>query len=87
MISMDEHLSIPVTWIKMDIEGFELEALKGAKKTIQKNRPKLAICLYHCAKDIYEIALWLHDVVPEYRFKVGQHCRSRFDFCLYADIY
>lgn len=42
-------------FIKMDIEGAELDALKGAEKTIRKFRPKLAICSYHGVDDFRSI--------------------------------
>ncbi len=59
-----------VTFIKMDIEGSELEALRGAKQTIRECKPRLAICLYHKPEDIVEIPLWLAATVPEYKFYI-----------------
>lgn len=85
--SLDEDIEDAITWIKMDIEGYELSALKGARKLIQEYHPKLAICLYHKVQDIYEIPLYLHEIVPEYRFKLSQHFRGHYDFILYADTY
>jgi len=58
-----------VSLIKMDIEGYELKALKGAKKTIQKYKPVLIISAYHKKEDILEIPYYLKKLVPEYKFK------------------
>ena len=57
-----------ITMIKMDVEGAELESLKGARKTIQRDKPKLAICIYHKPEDMTEIPLYIKELVPEYRF-------------------
>lgn len=62
-----------ITFIKMDIEGFELDALKGAEKTIKKYKPKLAISVYHNSSDLYEIPLYLKLIVPEYKFFLRHH--------------
>ena len=65
-----------VTLIKMDIEGSEMEALKGAKETIRRDKPKLAICIYHSNEDMLNIAEWIHALVPEYKLYVRHHGRE-----------
>jgi FkbM family methyltransferase len=66
--SIDEEFSEEaVTIIKMDIEGAELEALRGAEKTIKKNRPKLIISAYHKRDDLFEIPLIINKMVPDYK--------------------
>lgn len=60
------------TFIKMDIEGAEQEALKGARRIICEKRPKLAICVYHKPDDLYEIMRILHELQPDYRFILRQ---------------
>jgi FkbM family methyltransferase len=52
--------------IKLDIEGAELAALRGASATIRKHKPELAICVYHKDNDIYEIPDYIKSIVPEY---------------------
>ena len=53
----------------MDIEGYELFAIKGAQKTIKKFKPTLIICLYHKGQDFFEIPKLLKQFVPEYKFR------------------
>ena len=73
-----------VTFIKMDIEGSELEALKGAQQTIQRDRPKLAICIYHKPEDMTDIPLYIKSLVPEYRLYVRHHSNRCSETVLYA---
>jgi FkbM family methyltransferase len=63
-----------VSFIKMDIEGAELNALKGAEKTIIRDKPKLAICIYHSNEDMVNIAEYIHNLIPEYNLQVRHHC-------------
>ena len=57
-----------IDFIKIDIEGSELSALKGSREVIKRFRPKMAICIYHLHYDMHAIILWLRDVCPWYRF-------------------
>ena len=72
------------TFIKMDVEGSELNALQGAKQTIIRNKPKLAICIYHRHRDFIEIPNWIHTLVPEYKLYVRHHSFSVNETVLYA---
>ena len=56
------------TFIKMDIEGAEVNAIKGAKNTLMKYKPKLAISIYHKWSHRWEIPLMLKEIVPDYKF-------------------
>ena len=72
------------TFIKLDVEGAELEALKGATATIRRNRPKLAVCVYHKPEDLFEIPLFIKELAPEYRFYLRQHQPVTCELVLYA---
>ncbi|QDR81952.1 FkbM family methyltransferase [Sporomusa termitida] len=56
------------TFIKMDIEGAEYEALLGAKGTIQKVHPKLAICVYHKTEHFWMIPELIKEFDSSYTF-------------------
>lgn len=72
------------TFIKMDIEGSELEALKGAEKTILKWHPLLAISLYHKLEDIVTIPSYIKSIVPEYKLYIRNYHEEYTETVLYA---
>lgn len=81
-----DHLAPDATFIKLDVEGAELYALKGAVETIRRNRPKLAVCVYHKPGDLFEIPLFIKSLVPEYRLYLRQHQPVACETVLYAVI-
>ena len=85
LASIDSELvGVPVTFIKMDVEGAELKSLMGAKNTIIKNHPRLAICVYHKPEDIYEIPGYILSLVPEYKFYLRHYASNQWETVLYA---
>lgn len=62
-----------VTFIKMDIEGAEMDALHGAKAIIAEKHPKLAICVYHKTSDFWNVPLFVKAVYPKYRLRLRHH--------------
>lgn len=72
------------TYIKMDIEGSELEALKGGENTIRKFKPRLAICLYHKPEDIYTIPVYIKKLNPLYKFYIRHYSNFTDETVLYA---
>lgn len=72
------------TLIKMDIEGAELAALRGAEQTLCRYRPELAIAVYHEPGHLWEIALWLAKLDLGYRMYLRGHGQSGYDLVLYC---
>ncbi len=73
-----------VTFIKMDIEGSELKALKGMEKTIKRCKPKLAICIYHKIEDLWQLPLYINQLVPEYKLYIRNYTTYLDEIVLYA---
>lgn len=72
------------TFIKMDIEGAELEALKGAKETIIANTPQMAICVYHTLSHLWKILLLIKDYYSGYTFYLKNYNYMGMETVLYA---
>ncbi len=70
------HLA-KVDFIKMDIEGAETKAVVGAKNTIARYRPRMALCIYHVEGDDTMVPKLVHDAVPDYH--VSQTCLCTLD--------
>ncbi len=73
-----------ITYIKADIESYEYRMLLGAKKTIKECHPRMAICIYHNAVDMYSIPLLIHEIDDSYKFAVRHHSYSLAETVLYA---
>lgn len=72
------------TLIKMDIEGSELEALKGCKRMIASTQPNLAVSVYHEPDHLWRVPLLISKLAPGYRFYLRSHGANGYDTVLYA---
>jgi FkbM family methyltransferase len=73
----------PPDFIKMDIEGAELEALKGAAHLLRRG-PSLAICLYHVQDHLWSIPRFIHAALPEHQLQLRYHGTDAWELVLYA---
>lgn len=80
IVDLDEK----VTFIKMDVEGAELESLKGAYNIIRKNIPKLAISIYHKPEDLFEIPVLIKSIYKGYKLYLRHHSNGMEETVLYA---
>jgi FkbM family methyltransferase len=82
---LDEILGkVAATYIKMDIEGAELDALMGARKIIQRDSPLLAISAYHRFDHLWRVPLLIQSLSGHYRYYLKAHSQEGWDLVCYA---
>jgi FkbM family methyltransferase len=85
VVALDDVLqNFAPDFLKMDIEGAEYSALRGARRIIEKHRPALAICVYHRPEDLWRIPLLINEWNCGYEFFLRAHQFNGFDWVLYA---
>lgn len=76
VVALDECLKDkPVTLIKMDIEGAEMNALRGCSGIVKTQRPKMAICVYHRIEDMWLVPLYLRELNDNYEIYIRHHAK------------
>jgi FkbM family methyltransferase len=84
MVRLDSALPDGATFLKLDVEGHELAALRGAERTIREWKPRIAVCVYHRDDDLLTIPAYLRSLNPDYRIGL-RHCNQvRFDTICFA---
>ncbi len=84
-VPLDDVVETPApTYIKMDIEGAEIDTLLGASRIIRHHAPVLAICCYHRQDHLWKIPLLIHSLNPGYRFFLRPHDLEMWDLVCYA---
>jgi FkbM family methyltransferase len=85
VVGLDEVLhGDRVSLLKMNIEGAELEALEGARESIQRWAPTLAISAYHRPSDLWQVPAFARSLRPDYRLYFRQHDGGVIETVLYA---
>lgn len=84
-VALDQALpGFAPSYIKMDIEGAESQALRGGQALIAAHRPRLAISVYHRPRDLWELMLQVDRMGLDYQFHLRSHAFNSFETVLYA---
>lgn len=70
IIPLDEEHIDNIGLIKLDTEGFETKIVRGAKEVIQRDKPVLAVAIYHTPQDFFELKDLILSFNPEYKFMI-----------------
>lgn len=81
---IDAVIPVLPTMIKMDIEGAETDALLGAKETIGRSHPKLAIAVYHKSPDLWALPKLIRDLDASYRLFLRHYSSTGLETVAYA---
>ncbi len=81
---IDNIIKEDITFLKLDIEGAEIEAIQGAKNHIINDKPKMAICIYHKPMHIWRILLEINEIRNDYKFLIRHYTNSPFETVLYC---
>jgi FkbM family methyltransferase len=74
----------PPTVIKMDIEGMELDALRGATETLVRDQPVLAIAAYHYCEHLWQIPILIKSIAPSYDIMLRRYAEECWETVFYA---
>ena len=81
--TIDNLIDDKIDFIKLDIEGAEQDTIEGAKNTIKKYHPILAICIYHKAEDWYNIPHKVLNINPNYKIYLRHYMEGIFETVMY----
>jgi FkbM family methyltransferase len=72
------------TFLKMDVEGAELDALTGGQSLLRRTHPMIAIATYHRQDHLWKVPLAVNDLWSQYDFYLRPHNEEGWDLILYA---
>jgi FkbM family methyltransferase len=73
-----------IDFLKIDIEGADLDVLEGAAKIITRSQPVIAIAAYHTPEHLFEVPERLHALLPKHQLLLRSHASNTFDTICYA---
>jgi FkbM family methyltransferase len=83
IVALDDVMD-EVTFIKMDLEGYEQKALRGAARLLRECRPRMAITAYHYADDLLDLWKLFEELAPGYELRLRHHSSYYYDTIYYA---
>lgn len=75
-IMLDDYLNSEKSYVKMDIEGYEMQAIRGMRNSILKYKPILAICVYHKTGDMHKLASKILSFNPNYKVYMRHYSKN-----------
>lgn len=85
IFAIDDYFSEQnISFLKADIENFEESMIMGGVKVIRRDKPQIAVCIYHNASDMYRIPLLLKEINEDYKLSIRQHYGDICETVLYA---
>jgi FkbM family methyltransferase len=81
--TLDATIYAPVSTIKMDLEGWEVRALHGARRHLVEDHPKLAIAVYHDAADFRLVHQFVTSIHPDYRCRLRHYTQGWSETIMY----
>ncbi len=79
-----QERGLGVDLLQLDIEGAEMDALRGARQTILRHKPRLQLCIYHTPTHFWDVPLFVLGLGVEYELFLGHHSPFWADTVLYA---
>lgn len=84
-VAIDDMLhGEPINLVKLDVEGAEIETLKGMEQLVRDQRPNLLVSTYHTPGHLHEVAELIDDWGLGYHFHLRVHEQNSFGVVLYA---
>ena len=76
--------TVPPTYIKMDIEGAEPDAIAGGAQLLEQHKPVIVACLYHRSEHLWQIPLLIHYLAPDYKIYLRRYAEENWETVCYA---
>jgi FkbM family methyltransferase len=76
VVRLDDEVLEPISFLKLDIEGAELEAIEGAAGHIRSSTPTLAVCIYHNQHDFWRVPMQVLEINHNYNIYVRHYSES-----------